>query len=535
MSKLYNILDKLADMSLDQVDKSVQSTKTSGMTQPVGIDTDGKLWTTPGGGSGEVSSVNGKTGDVTLDAEDVGALPNTTAVPTKTSDLTNDSGFLTQHQSLDAYRTSSEQDAIDAGKIGKSAQAEKTVNMTQPVGVDSDGKLWVSEFSGTAKRYGYRREKSNSNPSDRIVYMYDAVGMIPAYMDFENDEFVWGDWKKFVEEIARPVMLKSDGTVDYELDHGDQTKKLDGTESDIEDTSYDGGAMVEFNDSFCWIKRWEDARYEYVVFSNQEIDSDYHAYAHTGSDGKVKSAFYWGMFGGINIDSKMKSIGSGTPMVHQTREAEITCAKALGEGWHTIFKSGWDYISDLLTLICKNDNSQEAYGVGYSASTNTSVIANGTTNSKGCFWGDDTGLNSVKTLWIENYWGNYWQAIAGLVCDTDGTVKAKMFPPYCDTPVSDPDFTEYSEIGNVSGSLNGFADSEQMNEFGYFPKSINGSGTTYMCDKFYYDMTQATLKYGLVGGIYSHENGCGSRGVSVHVAANYGGDYMRGSRPAYIS
>lgn len=42
-----------------------------------------------------VKSVNAKTGDVVLTASDVGALPDTTVIPTKTSDLTNDSGFLT--------------------------------------------------------------------------------------------------------------------------------------------------------------------------------------------------------------------------------------------------------------------------------------------------------------------------------------------------------------------------------------------------------------------------------------------------------
>lgn len=48
-----------------------------------------------GGGSG-VDSVNGKTGDVVLNAADVGALPNTTIIPSKTSQLTNDSGYVTE-------------------------------------------------------------------------------------------------------------------------------------------------------------------------------------------------------------------------------------------------------------------------------------------------------------------------------------------------------------------------------------------------------------------------------------------------------
>ena len=43
-----------------------------------------------------VQSVNGNTGSVNLTAADVGALPDTTPIPSKTSDLTNDSGFVTE-------------------------------------------------------------------------------------------------------------------------------------------------------------------------------------------------------------------------------------------------------------------------------------------------------------------------------------------------------------------------------------------------------------------------------------------------------
>ena len=42
-----------------------------------------------------VDSVNGKTGVVELNAADVGALPNTTVIPDKTSQLDNDSGYIT--------------------------------------------------------------------------------------------------------------------------------------------------------------------------------------------------------------------------------------------------------------------------------------------------------------------------------------------------------------------------------------------------------------------------------------------------------
>lgn len=51
--------------------------------------------------SAPVSSVNSKTGAVTLNASDVGALPSSTTIPTKTSQLNNDSGFITGINSTD--------------------------------------------------------------------------------------------------------------------------------------------------------------------------------------------------------------------------------------------------------------------------------------------------------------------------------------------------------------------------------------------------------------------------------------------------
>ena len=52
-------------------------------------------------------------------AVDLTPYAKKTEVPTKTSQLTNDSGFLTSHQSLAAYRTAAAQDEIDSGKVDK--------------------------------------------------------------------------------------------------------------------------------------------------------------------------------------------------------------------------------------------------------------------------------------------------------------------------------------------------------------------------------------------------------------------------------
>ena len=56
---------------------------------------------------GNVDSVNGKTGAVVLTANDVGALPNTTVIPDKTSQLDNDSGYIT-NSALTGYAKKTE-------------------------------------------------------------------------------------------------------------------------------------------------------------------------------------------------------------------------------------------------------------------------------------------------------------------------------------------------------------------------------------------------------------------------------------------
>jgi len=70
-----------------------------------------------------VSSVNGKTGAVTITAQELGALTehqdisgkaDKSEIPTKTSELTNDSGFLTQHQDLTLYALKSEIPVVPA-------------------------------------------------------------------------------------------------------------------------------------------------------------------------------------------------------------------------------------------------------------------------------------------------------------------------------------------------------------------------------------------------------------------------------------
>ena len=64
--------------------------------------------------SAPVTSVNGQTGAVNLNASDVGALPSSTVIPSATSDLTNDSGFITASDVPDASTATPSMDGTGA-------------------------------------------------------------------------------------------------------------------------------------------------------------------------------------------------------------------------------------------------------------------------------------------------------------------------------------------------------------------------------------------------------------------------------------
>ena len=130
------------------------------------------------------------------------------------------------------------------------------------------------------KRYGMRINRLDSNPATRVKYVLDAVGMTPAGMNYSGGGFDYGDWGDiwFVKN-NRPVMLRTDGTVDYELNHENHALKLTGGASDIAKTSYGGNAMSEI--PLIWVKRYSIANYDYVIFCETQYDDTYKAYAHT--------------------------------------------------------------------------------------------------------------------------------------------------------------------------------------------------------------------------------------------------------------
>lgn len=116
-----------------------------------------------------VTSVNTKTGAVSLTASDVGALPDSTAIPSKTSDLTNDSGFITTETdpTVPAWAKASSKPSYTASEVGALPSSTTYVSTFN----GSSGTVTFTETDPTVPSWA----KAPSKPT----YTAAEVGALP--------------------------------------------------------------------------------------------------------------------------------------------------------------------------------------------------------------------------------------------------------------------------------------------------------------------------------------------------------------------
>ena len=382
--------------------------------------------------------------------------------------------------------------------------------------------------------YGFHVDSQNSNPSNAIMYLKDAVGMTPAYMDFSADEWNWGSWWDAFF-LPRPCMLKYDGTVDYYLDEDNYEKKEDGSQSDIADLSYEGNAMME------WGRDGKRIYYKLVndkngkgyscYIADYQADNDYKCYSFINNQGDLVDHFYTPIYDGSLDDAgRLRSMsGAAAPLNGFNAQKEINAALLNNTGndtlWYTENVADSLLINILLVLITKSLDSQGKVGIGnaYGGSeANNSFIAPGSMNDKGMFWGKNVSGASttanhfgVKAFGMENWWGNTWRRMAGMMIDKTAAVYYKLTWGKQDGsdiegyPVSSP--TGMIEAGllpeNLRTLANGFASKMcVVNKAFLVPTEASGASTKYYCDQI------ASNPY---GNIYALRGGSSGSGGSA--------------------
>ena len=361
--------------------------------------------------------------------------------------------------------------------------------------------------------FGYDLDKDDENPFTRVSYPADVDNTFynPAFMDYTNDVFNYGSWnfKPGEKFMPNPCMLLYNGTVGYYLDPNDNTKKADGTASDVADTSYGGNAMMEWG--LLYTKRWEENGVYKFRVSNVRIDADWECWCNYDINNNVIPHFYTPIYFGSYDGTRMRSLSGQSNMVSTTAQQEMDRAKANGSDiWYTEVTSDQKLIEDLAVLMCKSTAIQEKYGTGRISAS--SAIAPGTMNTKGMFWGDNGGTNGVKIFGMENPYGNIWRRQAGYTYNV-GVQNIKLTRGTHDgSTATDYNITGdgYISISNsiITGSSGGYITEMITTPFGRFPKALGGSQTTYEADACWHNDTYNGC-YALVGGPWYVGRRCG--------------------------
>lgn len=406
--------------------------------------------------------------------------------------------------------------------------------------------LKLSEFNNA---FGMKISKSDTNPDTKVSYMFNAEGMTPAHMDFTGGSFNFGgfsSWKPVSQN--RPVGLNFNGSVAYELNHTDFSKKLDGTASDITDATTTINFMSEM--PLMYVRRWEDENYNYIVFCEYQTNENYTADAFKNASGGIGSKLYLPMFKGSYVDGKLRSLAKQYWQNNVDvlgAEAEWNAAVACGTGWQTWDWAKREYLSDLMTFITKSTDWKNKFGRGVtnrSTSNNNKYdgqptggycstsgdLTTWTADYHGQFYGvasTTSDKKHVTAFYVEDPYGNRWERTPGLEL-YNNVYRAKMSPPYALTDSASR--AEYDNLG-ISAPAEGWFKVASTSVHGSVPVAVGASETTGYCSYFY--KNASSIRLALFGGTCYLGGGCG-RYVDLDSAPS-DSSWGIGASPCFVS
>lgn len=383
--------------------------------------------------------------------------------------------------------------------------------------------------------YGFHYSENDSNP-DSVTYPADCdnAGFTPFTMNLTTGVPNYGSWSPENEDtrwlFPRSCMVKYDGTVDYYLDEDDETKKENGTASDVANSGYAGNAMMEWgrDGRKIWWKVVPDDDGKGFTFyvANAQVDEDFHAWNHMDCNGNLADHFYTAKYFGSHDGTRIRSISGAANYVNTAGTNEIAKAKANNQGTDELWNiENWCdrfLIWMLLCMMGKSMNTQAVFGQGRCASGNNSAVANNTLNGKGMFCGYSNQTSDVKVFGMQGWWGNLWRRCNGLINDK-GTVKVKLTYTQADGSTVDgynTDGSGYIVHGTMAGGTSGGSISHMnISDKGLTPNTMSGGDQTYYCDGGWFNNSQ--INFALVGGNWNHAAQVGAGCVDLYAAVSF--------------
>jgi hypothetical protein len=290
-------------------------------------------------------------------------------------------------------------------------------------------------------------------------------------VDF-NTTMPWAGMKR--------CLVLDNGTVNYYLDPNDSTKKADGTTANL--TGANGQVMVEIPKF--WYKKepfTEGSKmgFRFYISSGPAEGYEVHPafYRDRDGDGIAEEVDfrYYSAFMGYNNAGKLESLPNKSPTVSQTIGTFRSQAQARGNGWGLV-DYNLLYAVQLLYLIeYGHFDSQTKIGRGYVDGNTASINTGGTLNKGNHSYGETTGKQQMSYRGIEDYWGNIFYFIDGIVTDSTGILIGNK--GFNDAGTGYQKFTV--TIPNTGGYI---SDIQSEPQLGFIGKTFSGTATSKLYD-----------------------------------------------------
>lgn len=301
----------------------------------------------------------------------------------------------------------------------------------------------------------------------------------------QNYVSTWDNYFPY-SDIGRWLCNKDVGTPIKKLDKVDSSKYEDGTASDW--TGSSGDIMVKIPKFYCnYTFTSKGRRIRFYSYNNPVGKVALDSYVHPAFDfeNKIAENIFIGATKGVIIGNQLRSCIGGVANT-KTKASFLDLARQGRNVNYTLNTfSNMNLVRDLFLMEFGNTNSQDVVGNG--RVNTTSAVNSGVTKILGDRSGrynTDVSNGNVSYRGLEDWWGNIWEFLNGLLVDDSGYY-------YTNNVLKMDDISKMTKlsVGTILTGGNSFireyAKIEDYPHIGV-PVKTGASATTYYCDNFWY-------------------------------------------------
>jgi len=236
-------------------------------------------------------------------------------------------------------------------------------------------------------------------------------------------------------------------------------------------------------------------------------------------NGQEKDHIYVAAYEAYNNTGTLESKSGVAPTASQTIGTFRTQAQANGTGFGLLDYTSLTAIQMLYLIEYGSMYSQSVLSEGITNDPVTDAQDTGATTSLGNSSGEiavnDTQAMSYRG--VENFYGNLWKFIDGILVKDDGYYIGDSINDYNDAG------TDYLHIPTTPITTDGYGSNfENLTnfDFAFMTNAVSGSSTTYLTDYLYaHDATEINIA--LFGGLWSSGSAAGAFALLLSSVVSY--------------